>query len=147
MTNEPLIACLCMLGVFCFTTLTFILYDRYVERRQRLVMKSAKESGDVVSKLFPAEVRDRLYQENEAKDTKRSSANAKGQCQFLASTKRSSLTNSTLEASSRSDPLQGASPIADEYPDCTVFFADLAGFTQWSSTRTPSEVFLLLEVS
>ena len=26
-----------------------------------------------------------------------------------------------------------------------VFFADLAGFTKWSSTRTPSDVFQLLE--
>ena len=26
-----------------------------------------------------------------------------------------------------------------------VYFADLAGFTQWSSTRTPSDVFYLLE--
>lgn len=28
-----------------------------------------------------------------------------------------------------------APPIADLFPDCTVFFADIAGFTAWSSTR------------
>jgi class 3 adenylate cyclase len=36
-------------------------------------------------------------------------------------------------------------PIADRYPDCTVFFADIVGFTAWSSTRDPVEVFVLLE--
>jgi len=32
-----------------------------------------------------------------------------------------------------------------KYSDCTVCFADLAGFTQWSSTRHPEQVFDLLE--
>ena len=35
--------------------------------------------------------------------------------------------------------------IAQLYPECTVFFADLAGFTLWSSKRQPTEVFMLLE--
>ena len=37
------------------------------------------------------------------------------------------------------------SPIADLYPHCTVYFSDIAGFTQWSSTREPAEVFELLQ--
>lgn len=36
-------------------------------------------------------------------------------------------------------------PIADLFPHCTVFFADIAGFTAWSSTREPAQVFLLLQ--
>ncbi|CAJ1936439.1 unnamed protein product [Cylindrotheca closterium] len=36
-------------------------------------------------------------------------------------------------------------PIADRYPHCTVFFADIVGFTSWSSDRDPVQVFLLLE--
>jgi len=36
-------------------------------------------------------------------------------------------------------------PIADFFPDCTVFFADIAGFTAWSSTREPAQVFMLLQ--
>lgn len=36
-------------------------------------------------------------------------------------------------------------PIADLFPHATVLFADLAGFTAWSSTREPSQVFILLE--
>ena len=36
-------------------------------------------------------------------------------------------------------------PIADFFPSCTVFFADIAGFTAWSSTREPTQVFILLQ--
>lgn len=36
-------------------------------------------------------------------------------------------------------------PIADNYPHCTVLFADLAGFTGWASERDPAQVFFLLE--
>jgi class 3 adenylate cyclase len=35
-------------------------------------------------------------------------------------------------------------PIADLFPACTVLFADIAGFTAWSSERDPTQVFLLL---
>jgi class 3 adenylate cyclase len=36
-------------------------------------------------------------------------------------------------------------PIADLFPHCTVLFADIAGFTAWSSTREPAQVFTLLQ--
>ena len=36
-------------------------------------------------------------------------------------------------------------PIADFFPNCTVFFGDIAGFTAWSSTREPAQVFILLQ--
>ena len=36
-------------------------------------------------------------------------------------------------------------PIADLYPNCTVCFMDIVGFTKWSSTRDPVDVFLLLQ--
>eukprot|EP00934_Nitzschia_sp_Nitz4_P006525 Nitzschia sp. Nitz4//scaffold296_size27349//17842//21644//NITZ4_008200-RA/size27349-snap-gene-0.41-mRNA-1//-1//CDS//3329546273//6515//frame0 len=36
-------------------------------------------------------------------------------------------------------------PIADFFPACTVLFADIAGFSSWSSEREPSQVFKLLQ--
>jgi hypothetical protein len=38
-----------------------------------------------------------------------------------------------------------AAPIADLFPNTTVLFADIAGFTAWSSTREPTQVFTLLQ--
>jgi len=47
------------------------------------------------------------------------------------------------------DGLQGESKegsmIASFFPNTTVMFADIAGFTAWSSTREPEQVFHLLE--
>lgn len=43
------------------------------------------------------------------------------------------------------DSIANSPPMAELYPDCTVFFADIAGFTAWSSARSPTEVFTLLE--
>jgi class 3 adenylate cyclase len=36
-------------------------------------------------------------------------------------------------------------PIADLFSDTTILFADISGFTAWSSAREPSQVFILLE--
>ena len=36
-------------------------------------------------------------------------------------------------------------PIADLFSNTTVLFADIAGFTAWSSQREPPQVFTLLE--
>eukprot|EP00980_Cylindrotheca_fusiformis_P000463 scaffold115_cov123-Cylindrotheca_fusiformis.AAC.3 len=36
-------------------------------------------------------------------------------------------------------------PIADLFPQATVMFADISGFTAWSSEREPAQVFQLLE--
>lgn len=36
-------------------------------------------------------------------------------------------------------------PIADLFPEATVMFADIAGFTAWSSVREPTQVFKLLK--
>jgi hypothetical protein len=39
----------------------------------------------------------------------------------------------------------GGEPIADFWPNTTILFAGLSGFTAWSSTREPTQVFTLLE--
>lgn len=59
-----------------------------------------------------------------------------------------SVSTTAVETSGRSSngvlPV-GARPIADLFPEVTVMFADISGFTAWSSTREPSQVFILLE--
>lgn len=44
-----------------------------------------------------------------------------------------------------SDNPYGSKPIADHFSETTVLFADLVGFTAWSSVREPVAVFSLLE--
>jgi class 3 adenylate cyclase len=50
-----------------------------------------------------------------------------------------------LEGIPERDHKVSSRPIADLFPETTVMFADIVGFTAWSSTREPSQVFILLE--
>jgi class 3 adenylate cyclase len=130
-TSGPLQSTAVLVSAFIFTCMTFILYDFLVERRQRLVMKTAELSTAVVASLFPEAVRDRLYHEKEEKkhqDPKKQDKNY--------------MMTSTLPTI---EPEEEDIAIADLYPHCTVQFADIVGFTRWSSTRQPTEVFRLLE--
>jgi class 3 adenylate cyclase len=135
-TNNPIIYTAISVLIFAFTSMVFLLYDRTVERRQRSVMKTAVESSAIVSSLFPATVRNRLFP---AESTSREPG--KGRLQlFLEGDQSCSRDNDFSER----NVLTG-SPIAELYPETTVFFADVAGFTAWSSARQPTEVFHLLE--
>ena len=41
--------------------------------------------------------------------------------------------------------LSSSEPIADLFPNATVLFADISGFSAWSSERESSQIFTLLE--
>lgn len=60
-TNQPWIYTGAVVAVFVFTSLVFVGYDYLVERRQKVVMKTAVKSHQIVSSLFPAVVRNRLF--------------------------------------------------------------------------------------
>jgi hypothetical protein len=117
--------------IFVFTALMFLVYDRLVERRQRMILAKAVQSSAIVSSLFPKNVRDRLMQANENDKA----GNVAGSNHRL----KSFLSGDSKQSE---DNLQ---PIADLFPNCTVLFADISGFTAWSSTRDPAQVFVLLQ--
>ena len=110
-----------VLLIFLFTSCVFFAYDWYVEKRQYRTKSVALRSSEIVTSLFPSEVLSHLYE----------------------STKR--LTNSTNSADEIVAGANFASPIAQVYPQTTVLFADIVGFTNWCSSREPSQVFHLLE--
>ncbi len=159
-TNEPLVISLSVAAVFAFTIAMFLVYDRLVERRQRLVLAKATQSTAIISSLFvstyciftptfmlnrpfshyspafqPKQVRDRLLAMETQKNEKR-----KGDSLVPANHKLKTFLNGNELAPHIHDQ-----PIADFFPNCTVFFADIAGFTAWSSTREPAQVFILLQ--
>lgn len=141
-TKEPIAFMLIVLGTFVCTSLVFVMYDYYVEHRQKVVLNKAIKSTEVVNTMFPEKVRDRLFED--------SSASPKPSRRRRLSPKQEG-TSSTDNNGSMEDiePGHGGrtkdAMVADLYEDCTVFFADLAGFTKWSSGREPCDIFLLLE--
>jgi hypothetical protein len=132
MTSTPLTLCFLTVGVFLFTAMVFILYDLMVEKRQKKVMKTATKTSAIVSSLFPSTVRDRMYAEQEEAKKEQKQ---KGDDMF-----HHFAGEETSHAVDLSSP-----PIADLFEETTIFFADLKGFTAWSSNRTPTDVFHLLE--
>ena len=148
-TNSPIVYTVVVCLIFLFTSLVFFTYDYCVERRQKLVLKTAKRSDAVVSSLFPKDVKERLYIEQEQQEQSTSEPAVK---EFMgisnpmkkkANGQNPAASNQT-ETRSASGPME-ASPIARLYPETTILFADLVGFTKWSSGREPKDVFKLLE--
>ena len=131
---------------------TFCLYDFFVYRRNTKVVHAAARSNALVSSLFPTTVKERLLDEA---NRRRSNGSAGPK---LSAQQRKVTDSETLFMSQ---------PIAEQYPDTTILFGgkvlsacptigipialpnsseiDLAGFTAWSSSREPSQVFTLLE--
>jgi len=83
-----------------------------------------------VTSMFPGEIRDRLLDNNNQKD---------------ATNLKSYLINKSSGHPLEEDKEDDSKPMADLFLSTTVLFADIAGFTPWSSTRDPSQVFALLE--
>ena len=132
-TSRPLTFTVGIGAIFVFTSVTFILYDFLVERRKSQLKEKADKSNAIVSALFPEVVRERLFEGAEGKE--KADATNRGRMKKF-------LTGGTDQ---REDVSKKTAPIADLFPDATVMFGDIAGFTAWASSREPSQVFILLE--
>lgn len=127
---------------------TLIAYDYLVERRQRKVISTAVRSTAIISSLFPSVVRDRILP---AEDEVHSHSHQQDMSKTSNPRNRlkSFLNNGTTlggsDEDSDTEPLFKSRPIAELFPECTVLFADIEGFTAWSSTRDAAQVFTLLE--
>jgi Adenylate and Guanylate cyclase catalytic domain len=152
LTKHPIMFTISALSILLFTSIVFITYDCNVERRQAVVMNTAVKTSHIVSALYPAEVRDQILEdankdiegdENQRKTTAttfknvgldRSDSNGiMGKGGAMGSSVRGNITDNP------------SNPIAHVYPDTTILFADLAGFTSWSARHEPTDVFTLLE--
>lgn len=113
---------------FFLVALVFVVYDKFVQHRNTKIIATAARSNAVVSAMFPGRFRD----------------------QVLAEGQKSSNGGST-KSSKMKDFLAGGElgehgkPLAEFFLDTTIMFADIVGFTAWSSTREPTQVFTLLE--
>lgn len=129
-STRPLIFTAGVAAIFVFAVLVFIFYDVLVERRQKQLAETAHRSTAIVSALFPQIVRDRLFDD-------KSRLAQKGMKTFINQSKTTNL--------DQRHELNKNAPIADLFTNTTVMFGDISGFTAWSSSRQPTEVFVLLE--
>jgi hypothetical protein len=123
LTNRPIFYQAAIAMIFLFTTAIFIGYECLVESRQRKVMASAKEARAVVNSLFPKNVRKRLY-ENAEKKGEKSAKSAMASMQ----TPKNRLKNFLSDGAG---DIKASEPIADLFPNATIMFATICGFTAW----------------
>jgi class 3 adenylate cyclase len=134
-TKTPILLALAIMCVFAFTCIVFLWYDYGVERRQKVVHESPVTTSSLVSSMFPSNVRDQVLQDTKEKHGRVS---------------RKPINNVNSSRTERQPIRVGLDndierPLAKLYPDTCVFFGDLVGFTKWSSSREPCQVFTLLE--
>jgi hypothetical protein len=122
--------------IFLFTSLVFALYDRGVERRQRMVMTSAERSSTIVSSLFPSTVRDRLYAIPENGTARLIPKSAKGKLhRFIR--EENSASKPTVVASTLTE-----SPIAELYQTPLSFSLILPGLPLGAQSELPLKCFI-----
>jgi Adenylate and Guanylate cyclase catalytic domain len=134
MTKNPWIFTISCTLIFVFASCVFFIYDCFVERRQKLVMDKAVTTNAIVTSLFPTAVRERIL--HETRNSEYMTNKNKNQ---------SPLNNVSTVSNTKGILIYNTMPLASLYPDTTIFFGDIAGFTSWSSSRDASQVFILLE--
>lgn len=119
-TPLPIILTIIIGGTFTLMALTFGIYDFFVNRRNRKVVDAAAKFNSIVSSLFPENVRERLFADAEEKMRKNGKVKAfRSVDDFL--TAEENFDDSNDKRSGR--------PIADLFPETSILFADIAGFT------------------
>ena len=112
---------------FILVAAVFFIYDLLVQRRNEKIVVTAARSNAIVTSMFPDAIRDRLLHQNEA------------------NSKHGHLKSYLINGEDGKCGNQSSKPLADLFLETTVLFADICGFTAWSSVREPTQVFLLLE--
>ena len=140
-TNKPITLTLVSALLWAFSSSIFLVYDVLVQRRQRRSDRKAKKSDAIVTSLFPSNVHQRLFAEGESDMMVLEAPSKKRLRSFLS-------TGNAEEDEQANDEdnafvIYKRKPIADFFSDVTIMFADLCSFTAWSSTRQPSDVFMV----
>jgi class 3 adenylate cyclase len=119
-SSTPQIYAIVIAGTFLLMIAAFLIYDLIVQQRNQKLVHNAARSNAIVSSLFPKNVRDRVVAQGES------------DAEYGKTTR-------TLNGDMK------CAPIADLHLESTIMFADVVGFTAWSSVREPVQVFTLLE--
>lgn len=143
-------------AVFSGLAFIFFVFVWHVSRRQQRVMAVALRTTAIISNLFPANVKDRIMAQAEEEANRdvdgagRDSASSALKTILQENNDDDAFGSNAFGGAMKKLAADGVmvlddAPIADLYPNCTVFFGDLVGFTAWGSTRDPAQVFVLLE--
>ncbi|CAB9513615.1 Receptor-type guanylate cyclase gcy [Seminavis robusta] len=144
-TSMPLYITLAVVAVFSFTSLVFLLYDLVVQQQHSTLVAAATKTTAIIGNLFPQEVHERLFSSTLAADKSHAAPKFKMMSMISEEDRQKGAAAGTADTAMEEGKKKKDAPIADLWPDCTVLFCDICGFTAWSSVRQPTQVFHLLE--
>jgi hypothetical protein len=114
--------------------------------------QSASRAKKLMSSLFPTNVQDRILEQlEEDNDSEVGGSRHGGRADTTETSWTSEENKQNVKFVDIDDHdvtavnINKTRPIADLFPETTIIFADIVGFTAWSSTRDASQVFQLLE--
>ena len=143
-SEVPVVFTVSMVLFFFLMALVFLGYDYLVRVRTEALIRHAEVSSKYLNQFFPAFVRKRLLQPP-ASIPEPASAR-RFHWQVTASTpNKGSSRRKPVGVAVGPPPTQYDDPIAEVFDDSTVLFADISGFTRWSSSHSATDVFSLLE--
>jgi hypothetical protein len=148
-SNLPTILSVTYAAVFVCIIIAFVLYDCNVQARNDKLIGAAVRSTAIVSSLFPTNVRDRLLAEKEieedalnlSKKTNTKFSNLRAFLNKERGTAEDSDDDDSDDSESDDDSIDisniyKSKPIADLFPETTILFGDIVGFTAWSSGKS-----------
>ena len=151
-SGEKAYAFLAAALVFGMVGSVYAYYDCLVQRRHKNLSVIAQRTASMLSSLFPKDVQRRIMAEAEQKENttplrglmnrpnRRLSVTGK-MTEFLDDNPNKNNNNNSRDTSKNSSNSGfQTKPIADLFPEATIVFADLVGFTAWSSMREPCQV-------
>jgi hypothetical protein len=136
-SSVPLILTIVVAATFLFMAVTFFMYDWFVQRRNNKVVEAAARSNAIVSSMFPDTVRNRLLDDNDKSDLENDRGAKSRLKTFMVAAEGQ---EDDLEMDDEDGIMYKSKPIADLFPETTIMFADIPGFTAWSSMREPWQV-------
>eukprot|EP00978_Attheya_sp_CCMP212_P030754 scaffold114229_cov55-Attheya_sp.AAC.1 len=104
--------------LLCLALLIFAIYDRLVTHGYKIANTTAAQSSSAIEAMFPEHIRTRFYEYND---------------------------HAQRNMNDKSPYGKESLPIADIHQTCTLMFADIVGYTTWSSNHQPEEIMKLLE--
>jgi hypothetical protein len=140
LTAKPWLFFGLVMGIFTLTAVMIIVYEMRVEANYQQAYKKAKQAGAIVSSIFPAAVRKRLYNDDNSNSKDVGSGGFKQKVPMAVNSQKvrlkgflnePAMTSAThvLELGKSGDQKaeKVEKPIADSFPDVTILFADIVG--------------------
>lgn len=122
--------------------MAFATHNKAVNQREHLLQLKTQRSNAIVASLFPEQIRSKMFGDDGALKEDLHLVNAGAQQNLGSLLKKG---GGGMGMLGFDDDSFEEKQVADLYPAATVMFADICGFTAWSSTRDPAQVFNLLE--